>query len=77
MEEFQDKDRGTFVDFFNPGDDLFELKMKELDKLVRLVSTKRQKFDHWGGQYEKHPNGEITISLTAKNSEFGEGLPDS
>ena len=24
---------------------------------------KRQKFDHCGRQYEKHPNGEITISM--------------
>ena len=39
-------------DMLGTGDDLFDLKLKELDKL-----------DHCGRQYEKHPNGEITISM--------------
>ena len=30
------------------GDDVFELKLKELDKLVGFGSMKRQKFDHCG-----------------------------
>ena len=38
------------------GDDLFALKLKELDKLVGFGSMKRQKFDHCGRQKEKHPN---------------------
>ena len=50
---------------FGTGDDLFELKPKELDKLVGFVR-----------QDEKHPNGEITISMQAY-SKFGEGLSDS
>ena len=49
-------------DMLGPGDDSFELKLKELDKLVGFGSMKRQKFDHCARQYEKHPNGEITIS---------------
>ena len=52
-------------DMLRTGDDLFELKLKELDKLVGFGSMKRQKFDHCGRQYEKHPNGEITISMKA------------
>ena len=47
------------------GDDPFKSKLKELDKLVGLDSMKRQKFDHCGRQYEKHANGEITISMKA------------
>ena len=35
------------------GDDLFGLKLEELDKLVGFGSMKRQKFDHCGRQYEK------------------------
>ena len=46
-------------------DDLFELKLKENDKLVGFGSMKRQKFDHCGRQYEKHPNGETTIFMKA------------
>ena len=42
-----------------------ESKLKELDKLVGFGSMKRQKFDHCGRQYEKHANGEITISMKA------------
>ena len=34
-------------DMLGTGDDLFELKLKELDKLVGFGSMKRQKFDHW------------------------------
>ena len=44
---------------------LFELKLKELDKFVGFGSMKRRKFDQCGRQYEKHPNGEITISMKA------------
>ena len=47
------------------GDELFESKMKELDELVGFGSMKRQKFDYCGRQYEKHANGEITISMKA------------
>ena len=47
------------------GDELFESKLKELDKLVGFGSMKRQKFVHCGRQYEKHANGEITISMMA------------
>ena len=47
-------------DMLGTGDDLFDLKLKEPDKLGRL-----QKFDHCGRQYEKHRNGEITISMKA------------
>ena len=64
-------------DMLGSGDDLFELKMKELDKLVGFGSMKRQKFDHCGRQYEKHPNGEITISMKAYIQNFGEGFSDS
>ena len=39
------------------GDELFESKLRELDKLVGFGSMKRQKFDH--------ANGEITISMKA------------
>ena len=35
------------------GDDLFESKLKELDKLVGFSLMKREKFDHCGRQYEK------------------------
>ena len=52
-------------DMLGTGDDLFELKLKEPDKLVAFDSMKRQKFDHCGRQYEKHPYGEITISMKA------------
>ena len=45
------------------GDDMFESKMKELDKLVGFGSMKRQKFDHCGRQYWKHASGEISISI--------------
>ena len=47
------------------GDDLFESKLKELDKLVGFGSMQRQKFVHCGRQYEKHANGEMTISMKA------------
>ena len=40
-------------DMLGTGDELFESKLKELDKLVGF------------GQYEKHANGEITISMKA------------
>ena len=50
-------------DILGTGDDLFESKMKELGKLVGFGSMKRQKFDHCWRQYEKHANGEITISM--------------
>ena len=55
----------TFDDMLGTGDDPFELKLKELDELVGFGSVKRQKFDHCGRQYEKHHNGEITISTKA------------
>ena len=42
-------------DMLGTGDDLFEMKLKELEKLVGFGSMKRQKFDNCGGQYEKHP----------------------
>ena len=44
---------------------LSESKLKELDKLVGFGSMKRQKFVHCGRQYEKHADGEITISMKA------------
>ena len=50
-----------------------ELKLKEIDKLVGFGSMKRQKFDHCGRQYEKHPNGEITISMKAHQWMFAMG----
>ena len=50
-------------DYMGTGDGLFELKLKELDKLVG--SVQRQNFVHCGRQYEKHVNGEITISMKA------------
>ena len=40
------------------GDDPFESKLKELDRLVGFGS-KRQEFDHCGRHYEKHAIGEI------------------
>ena len=40
-------------DMLGIGDDLFELKLKELDKLVGFGSMKRQKFDYCGRQCEK------------------------
>ena len=46
-------------------DDLFVLKLKEIDTLVGFSSMKRQRFDLCGSQYEKHPNEEITISMKA------------
>ena len=52
-------------DMLGTGDDLFELKLNELDKLVGFGSMKRQKFDHCGRQNEKHHNGEIKISMNA------------
>ena len=33
-------------DMLGTGDDLFEVKLKELDKLVGVGSMKRRKFDH-------------------------------
>ena len=44
---------------------MFESKLKELDTLVGFGSMQRQKCVHCGGQYEKHANGEITISMKA------------
>ena len=53
-------------DMLGIGDELFESKkLKELDELIGFGSMKRQKFDHCGRQYEKHANGEITISIEA------------
>ena len=52
-------------DMLGTGDDLFELKLKELDELVGFGSMKRQKFDHCGRQCERHPNGEITFPMKA------------
>ena len=52
-------------DMLETGDDLFESKLKELDKLVGFGSMQRQKFVHCGRQYEKHANGEMTISMKA------------
>ena len=51
-------------DMLGTGDDLFESKLK-LDKLVGFGSMMRLKFDHCGRQYEKHANGDITISMKA------------
>ena len=45
--------------------ELFESKLKELDKLVEFGPMKRQQFFHCGRQYEKHANSEITISMKA------------
>ena len=52
-------------DMLGIGDELFDSKLNELDKLVRFGSMKRQKFDHCGRQHEKHAYGEITISMKA------------
>ena len=52
-------------DMLGTGDELFESNTKELDKLVGFRSMKRQKFDHCGRQYDKHANGEISISMKA------------
>ena len=52
-------------DMLGTGHELFESKLKELDKLVGFGTMKRQKFVHCGRQYEKHANGEITISMKA------------
>ena len=52
-------------DMLGTGDDLFESKLKELDKLVGFGWMQRQQFVHCGRQYEKHANGDITISLKA------------
>ena len=52
-------------DMLGTGDDLFESKLKELHKIVGFGSMKRSKFDHCGRQWEKHANGEITISMKA------------
>ena len=52
-------------DMLGTGDDLFESKMKELDNLVGFGSMEQQKFDHYEKQYEKHVNGDITISMKA------------
>ena len=52
-------------DMLGTGDELFESKLKELDKLVGFGSMKRQKFDPCGTQYEKHADGDITISVKA------------
>ena len=54
-----------FDDMLGTGDDRFELKLGELDKLVGFGSIKRRKFEHCGSQYEKHADGEITISTNA------------
>ena len=40
-------------DMLGSGDDLFELLLKELEKLVGFGLMKRQKFDHCGRQYEQ------------------------
>ena len=53
-------------DMLGTSNELFESKLKELDKLIGFGSMKRQKFDHCGRQYEKHANVEITISMKAK-----------
>ena len=50
-------------DMLGTGDDVFESKLQKLDRLVGFGSMKRQKFDHCGGQYEKHAHGVITISM--------------
>ena len=65
-------------DMLDTGDELFESKLKELDELVGFGSMKRQKFVHCGRQYEKHADGEITISMKAyiKNSRKAELTPD-
>ena len=52
-------------DMLGTGDDLFESRLKELDKLIGFGSMQRQKFVHWGKQYEKHANRKITISRKA------------
>ena len=52
-------------DMLGTGDDVFESKLKELDKLVGFSSMKRQEFVHCGRQYEKHGNTEITIFMKA------------
>ena len=63
-------------DMLGTCDDVFELKLKELNQPVGFGSMKQQKVDHCGRQYEKHPNGEITTSMKTY-IQFGEGLSDS
>ena len=41
-------------DMLGVGDDVFESKLKEFDKLVGFGSLNRRKFDHCGRQYEEH-----------------------
>ena len=53
-------------DMLGTADDQIESKLKDLDKLVGPGSMKRQKFVHSGRLYEKHANGEITISMKPK-----------
>ena len=50
-------------DMLGTRDDLFESRLKELDKLIGFGWMERQKFIHCGRQYEKHANGEISISM--------------
>ena len=52
-------------DMLGTRDDLFQSRLKELDKLVGFGWMERQKFIHCGKLYEKHANGEISISTKA------------
>ena len=52
-------------DMLGTGDDLFESRLKELDKFIGFGSMQRHKFVLCGRQYEEHASGKITISIEA------------
>ena len=52
-------------DMLGTGSDRFELKLKELEKLVGIRLYDAKKFEHCGRQYENHASGEFTISMKA------------
>ena len=53
-------------DMLGTGDDVFELKLKELDKHVVFGSMKRQKFDHCGEA--------VRETCQWRNYDFQEGI---
>ena len=50
-------------DMLGTGDDLFELRLTELDNSLDFVGCRNKKSFTAEGQYEKHANGEISISM--------------
>ena len=61
-------------DMWGTGDELFESKLAELDKLVGFGSMKRQEFNRCGETVrETCPKGEITSSMKACIQSFEEG----